>query len=741
MYRPGINGVFSLIFILPLFLFASCSNAQVLGISRTEASRFLKKGDIGFIRSSELPDDFPQAVSRLGQLLLIHPGAPYYAGLLAEPELKTTLFSAALESSSPPARQEAILKLVHLVLENKDNARRVLAYLDSAKPKPQTETLRAACLYKLEQCSEAGKLLSGNPEAEWEKALALFAEWKNPDCKTESTGMKPADLILNPPPEKMPGWVYREALSINGLLSPAEKAALSIRQNPGDYNVMLNNLPEILQDGGSVFFRYPELIADLGRAFQYTPARREEGLQFLYSLNRLLDDGDDSGENADKLKAAKFRISFYSGRIERARGNYEESSKHFNRSLTLAPDELQSDSCIWYMLMNSLAKDPLSAVSLAIDTMNQWNDPSYFDDFLDRLSCYLTGRRQWYLLLELFQALEKQDAACASLAQYAWILGRAVEEAYITTDRDAESFFNIAFGKGTGAFYYRAMAALKLGTSFLPENQPENRKEKRTAEKAKTEKDEIDFILGFFECGAAAFALPCIQAREEKLSAADLEKAAEALAASERWKESLDLVSRCINKKGYAPGRGDLLLFYPRPHKELIEKYAKETGLGPEILYGLIRTESYFMSGVVSRSGATGLAQLMAPTAMEMAGRIARRGGPDYRGPNGIDLTDPEVNIHLGSYYLSYLSEQLGNPMLALLAYNGGMGRIRRAFAADKRQNGGLPRDLFLETIEIHETREYGRRVLAAAAVYGYLYYGMSMEDVASDIFRADLFR
>jgi len=33
------------------------------------------------------------------------------------------------------------------------------------------------------------------------------------------------------------------------------------------------------------------------------------------------------------------------------------------------------------------------------------------------------------------------------------------------------------------------------------------------------------------------------------------------------------------------------------------------------------------------------------------------------------------------------------------------------------------------------ETREYGRKVLAAAAVYGYLYYNVSPGQVVRDIF------
>jgi soluble lytic murein transglycosylase len=122
----------------------------------------------------------------------------------------------------------------------------------------------------------------------------------------------------------------------------------------------------------------------------------------------------------------------------------------------------------------------------------------------------------------------------------------------------------------------------------------------------------------------------------------------------------------------------------------------------------------------------------MPATALDMAGRISRKGGPDYAGGGEINLEDPGVNIHLGAVYLRYLMDRTESPMLALLAYNGGIGRLRRWRNAEAK----LPGDLFLETIEYNETREYARKVLAAAAAYGYLYYDMTMEEVIADIIK-----
>jgi soluble lytic murein transglycosylase len=196
------------------------------------------------------------------------------------------------------------------------------------------------------------------------------------------------------------------------------------------------------------------------------------------------------------------------------------------------------------------------------------------------------------------------------------------------------------------------------------------------------------------------------------------------------------LVSLYARRDGYQINRQDLELLYPRPFRELVEQYAAETGIEPSLLFALIRTESAFDPHIVSRAGAVGLTQLMPATAEEMAVRIRRRGGPDYiRNDSAddaakdfaIDLRNPAVNIHIGAVYLAYLNERMEDKLLALLAYNGGMNRIRRWRITANRLSGpasaGLPPDLFLETVEYPETRNYGRSVMGAAAMYKSLYF------------------
>jgi soluble lytic murein transglycosylase len=82
----------------------------------------------------------------------------------------------------------------------------------------------------------------------------------------------------------------------------------------------------------------------------------------------------------------------------------------------------------------------------------------------------------------------------------------------------------------------------------------------------------------------------------------------------------------------------------------------------------------------------------------------------------------------------------LDHPLLSILAYNGGMNRVRRWYREAARNFDpslpALPGDLFLETIELAETRNYGRKVISAALIYGTLYYDMKADSFLADICR-----
>jgi soluble lytic murein transglycosylase len=568
---------------------------------------------------------------------------------------------------------------------------------------------------------------------------------------------------LNGPPEKAYRWALGEAERTGAALSGAERAAAAGRLAAArsSYGEALRLFRIVLEEEPGLFTRYPDLTADLGRTFQFAGAG-EEGLTRFLAWEEGLEDAEEPGP-------LPYLLLYYAGRMARSLGRHTQGTALFTQALAAAPDQVQKDACIWYILSGTLISRPGNAAARFKEYLPHWYDDRYFADLLDQLSRYLTAQRQWKTLGELFSLIRfKNDGA--STARFAWILGRAVEEGYLSPaegasilgkggiDRGetARAFFTLAFEESSTSFYYRVLSASRLGNlgglvvaagssanetlppkpplalppgGLLPENAPSGHE----AEAVKTPGAGLGIFLGgFFSYGAGAFAASYLEEIMDDLSLSELREAAEVFAKAGEWRESIRLAAACMARPDYELSRRDLELNYPRPYRELIEENAAAASLAPAILYGLVRTESNFTPEILSRAGAVGLTQLMDATAREMAGRIARQGGPDYLSAGELDLTGPAVNLHIGAYYLNYLIGRMGSPLLALLAYNGGMGRVRRWRAAEP----SLPEDLFLETIEYPETRDYGRRVLAAAAAYGYLYYGMSMEALIADIFK-----
>ncbi|HEX7050577.1 MAG TPA: transglycosylase SLT domain-containing protein [Longimicrobiales bacterium] len=95
---------------------------------------------------------------------------------------------------------------------------------------------------------------------------------------------------------------------------------------------------------------------------------------------------------------------------------------------------------------------------------------------------------------------------------------------------------------------------------------------------------------------------------------------------------------------------------------------AIETGIDPDVAFGLVHTESAFDHRAVSNVGARGLTQLMPGTARWLR-----------PGTTASDLFDRNLNLRMGFSYLRDLIDKYdGNLRLALLAYNRGPGTVDR---------------------------------------------------------------
>lgn len=145
---------------------------------------------------------------------------------------------------------------------------------------------------------------------------------------------------------------------------------------------------------------------------------------------------------------------------------------------------------------------------------------------------------------------------------------------------------------------------------------------------------------------------------------------------------------------------------YPIQYQTYVEKYSEENNLDKYLVYAIIKVESNFNPEAKSSVGAMGLMQLMEETATEMSN-------------NDEDLFNPETNIKLGTSYLAYLLEMYnGNTVLALIAYNAGLGNVETWIKDGIIKPDGSD----IENIPYKETENYVRKILNSYQMYLKIY-------------------
>jgi soluble lytic murein transglycosylase len=167
---------------------------------------------------------------------------------------------------------------------------------------------------------------------------------------------------------------------------------------------------------------------------------------------------------------------------------------------------------------------------------------------------------------------------------------------------------------------------------------------------------------------------------------------------------------RCINTSDRTRQEVDMAQRFPTPFRQEVVAQAREIGLDPAYVYGLIRQESRFIMDARSHVGASGLMQIMPATARWTAKKI----GIDYKADM---ITDRGVNLKLGTAYLKLVLDDFGGSQaLAAAAYNAGPGRPRRW-----RDGPLMEPAAWAENIPFAETRDYVKKVLSNSVYYSAL--------------------
>ncbi len=155
------------------------------------------------------------------------------------------------------------------------------------------------------------------------------------------------------------------------------------------------------------------------------------------------------------------------------------------------------------------------------------------------------------------------------------------------------------------------------------------------------------------------------------------------------------------------PPENLLRAVYVALYLKKVKNLCKEEGLAPSLALAVIRRESDFDPGALSRSGARGLMQLMPATAARTAGELK------LASPSPKDLLSPDINLRLGIHYLAGLVKRFRKAE-GVAAYNAGERAVRTWMKVFRPKDQAQ----FVAMIPYNETRKYTERVLLDAQRY-----------------------
>ncbi|MBN2695097.1 lytic transglycosylase domain-containing protein [bacterium] len=205
-----------------------------------------------------------------------------------------------------------------------------------------------------------------------------------------------------------------------------------------------------------------------------------------------------------------------------------------------------------------------------------------------------------------------------------------------------------------------------------------------------------------------------------KVAKTDIEYLSSALFFEELnlYRSSRNVYFRELRKLSFFKSYKDFITFwqsfYPKKYNNDVTNASKKYNVPTSFIWGIMREESAYNPFAKSVSDAYGLMQLLYSTAQETADRINMRLG-SYN-----DLYKPEINIPLGTKYLSVLLNMFSNNFYYTAAsYNGGATNVKRWISSAPENQDIYD---FSEDIPFEETNRYIYKVIGSYHTYQLLY-------------------
>lgn len=490
----------------------------------------------------------------------------------------------------------------------------------------------------------------------------------------------------------------------------------------GQHRESVEALPSHERIVSELFITSPVVIEQLDLLSGATTTDRSLMLENLYRIHAGADEYAGFYELMERaidsrvMSGLESDIRFFAGRAARELGWYAAAVDHFAAMRSLPQGGIPPERALWYLIDTSRRWSVWRGVDMVVSLGAEIEHPDYFDDTFEDLLGDALRTLDFDLITRSAGLLTSYGSSSmrAMSAQVIAVLDRHDLLPGVHVSTGGFQVPGTASDYGPRATYYRLQLGGDVGFA-VTEGEPE-----APAQDGPVEQKGNRFVGEVLELlmrlGHPSTISSWVERYEDHLSVSQLTAAAAVLRETGDYADSMRIADRvapvvAVSQRGTIPV--ELAeSWFPLAFEEEIRAAAGSVadasgsaGASLGLFYALVREESYFQPEVVSFAGAVGLSQLIPSTAQDMANRLEMR---------AVELTRPADNLAIGAAYLSYCIELFDSELLGLMAYNAGLGRVRRWLEA----YDGLPIELFPEAIPIDETRHYVRKVVRALAAY-----------------------
>ena len=477
------------------------------------------------------------------------------------------------------------------------------------------------------------------------------------------------------------------------------------------YNIAYEMAKELLLTKPILACSSKYIFSDFLKAFLFGSKEYEKNAKMLEKFLHNL------SPKTQNYELISYMASLYIARLYEKAGKEKEALKHYELAVKKALTPYDRDDSNWYKLNYEL-KNNFSLFMKDIKTSYpNWDNHYWYEDLVSNAIVKIMSEKKYRLLLQLYEVVGKSRLA-EQKAKLQYLMARSG----VIFSQYLKANYRAAYNGEHNLIYYTILSAYQLNAPL--EDVLYKKRVKREANSLYSSQDAMKILKAYLDYGLYSHIYKEAVRIYPTITVDEAFSFSKELRLHSLFPDSINLMQFVANSEGSVLTEEHLRAIYPRPFYNEVSKWAKEYDIPEYIMYALIRSESFFRPLVISHAGAVGLSQLMPSTAKDIARALKI---------SHYDITNPDTNVRFGSYYLSKMLKKFnGHLMPSMCSYNAGPVAVSRWL----KKNTIKEEDLFVETIPYNETRNYGKKLLATACIYGMLYYNKTANEVVKEVYK-----